>query len=214
MINLETGWMAGPQGEIFRTDTGGETWTRQRSGTTASLSRIFFGTPDLGVAVGQGGSILVTWDGGTHWTRQEFPEMYAFTDVHVTKDSIAIITGNRGAILRGFLHVDPHAGEDTDTTDSDTTDADSLPSTTALRQNYPNPFNAGTVIEADLHQPAFVRLEVFNMLGQQVVSLFEGWVEAGTVTVRWEATGLPSGVYFCRMTAGKYARTLKMLLMR
>lgn len=71
-----------------------------------------------------------------------------------------------------------------------------------LHGNYPNPFRGQTLIRYELPQAGFVRMEVFNTLGQRVARLVEQNQPAGRNEVAFETHGLPSGVYFVRMEAG------------
>ena len=84
----------------------------------------------------------------------------------------------------------------------------------ALGQNYPNPFNPSTTVKYDLPVNANVRLSVFNSLGQNVATIVNGAVEAGSHTVTFDAHGLASGVYFCWIQAGSYVAVKKMSLIR
>jgi hypothetical protein len=93
-------------------------------------------------------------------------------------------------------------------------DEPEIPTTYSLDQNYPNPFNPSTTIRYGLPEKAHVLLSVFNILGQQVASLFEGEEEAGFHEVRFDAAGLSSGVYYCKITAGEFVQTRKLLLVR
>jgi hypothetical protein len=68
-----------------------------------------------------------------------------------------------------------------------------------LRQNYPNPFNPSTLIEYQLPQTTEIRLEVFNLLGQQIALLHEGVQQAGSHQVHFDAAGLAGGVYIYRL---------------
>jgi hypothetical protein len=83
-----------------------------------------------------------------------------------------------------------------------------------LDQNYPNPFNPSTTIRYALPRRSQVRLTVFDVLGQQVLVLVDGEVEAGYHEVQFDAGRLSSGVYFYRLHAGDYAQTKKLLLLR
>jgi hypothetical protein len=89
-----------------------------------------------------------------------------------------------------------------------------LPVRYALSQNYPNPFNPSTLIEFALPHAGYVTLSVHNILGQEVATLIAGEHTAGAFKVTWDASGLPSGVYFYRLTAGGYVQTMKMVLMK
>ena len=81
-----------------------------------------------------------------------------------------------------------------------------------LKQNYPNPFNPSTNIEFSIPQSSDVRLIVYNQLGQTVATLVDKPLSAGGYSVDWNAEGLPSGVYFYRITAGDFTQTRKLLL--
>jgi hypothetical protein len=77
-----------------------------------------------------------------------------------------------------------------------------LPTVFALNQNYPNPFNPTTYLSFDLPEPAIVTLTVYNMLGQEVVTLLTNEsFDAGTEEVEFDASSLSSGVYLYRITA-------------
>jgi aminopeptidase N len=83
-----------------------------------------------------------------------------------------------------------------------------------LDQNYPNPFNPLTTIRYELPYRSAVRLNVYNTLGQEVAQLVHGEIEAGTHEVRFDASGLSSGVYFYRLVAGELTQTRMLLLIR
>jgi hypothetical protein len=94
-----------------------------------------------------------------------------------------------------------------------------VPATFELHQNYPNPFNPSTIINFDLPNPAHVRLDVFNVLGQSVVTLKDEQMEAGYHPVEWNGTdnsGSPvaTGIYFYKIQAGDRVETKKMMLLK
>jgi hypothetical protein len=89
-----------------------------------------------------------------------------------------------------------------------------LPTTFSLNQNYPNPFNPTTAISYQLPAVTFVMLQVFDVLGREVAVLVNEVRPAGKYIVRWDASGLPSGVYVCRLRAGNFVSAKKMILMK
>ena len=89
-----------------------------------------------------------------------------------------------------------------------------MPAEYSLEQNYPNPFNPSTTIEFALPHSGFATLKVYNILGEEVATLMAGDHAAGSFKATWDASGLPSGVYFYRLTAGDYVQTKKSILMR
>jgi hypothetical protein len=92
---------------------------------------------------------------------------------------------------------------------TDVASASAAPVSFALEQNYPNPFNPNTTIRYALPEKADVVLTVFNTLGQRVAALSQGEREAGVHEVVFDASALPSGVYFYRLTAGSIAAVRK-----
>jgi hypothetical protein len=90
----------------------------------------------------------------------------------------------------------------------------SLPTEFTLAQNFPNPFNPSTQITFGLPKESTVRLEVFNLLGQQVAELANGVHAAGFHTVRFDASGLTSGMYLYKLTAGEMTLFRKMMLVK
>ena len=89
-----------------------------------------------------------------------------------------------------------------------------LPSTYVLYQNYPNPFNPTTTIAIDLAQRSYVTLKVYNLLGQQVVTLINGIREAGRYEIPFVGTNLASGVYFYRLQTSRFVQTKKLLIVK
>jgi len=93
-------------------------------------------------------------------------------------------------------------------------ETDGIPMQMGLSQNFPNPFNPTTAIEYSLPDAGYVTVKVYNVLGEEVAVLVAGNHAPGTYTVKWDASRIPSGVYFYRLTAGEVVQTKKMVLMR
>lgn len=91
---------------------------------------------------------------------------------------------------------------------------DIIPQNFQLSQNYPNPFNPGTTIQFSIPEQTFVKLEVFNALGEKVSILVSENLNAGTYKYDWDATGLQSGIYFYTLTTGTFTQTKKMILLK
>lgn len=89
-----------------------------------------------------------------------------------------------------------------------------LPLEFSLFQNYPNPFNPSTEIKFGLPRHSDVRIEIFNILGQKVTTLFEGLLPAGYHSVHWNGSNLSSGVYYYRIDAGSFSDIKKMTLLK
>jgi len=144
----------------------------------------------------------------------------------IDKDSTGLYQANVNFISQ------PH--EDTTSTQTDTLGVYSLqlvltqtgvkedksptPERFQLHQNYPNPFNPGTVIEFELSQTFHVNLTIFNIKGQVVRVLADGFYPSGLTRVRWDGTnnkgiGVSTGIYFYRLETKDFTKTRKMVLM-
>ena len=78
----------------------------------------------------------------------------------------------------------------------------------------PNPFNPSTVLSFELRDASFVTLAVYDITGREAAVLAEGWMPAGYHQAEWDASGMPSGVYFARLTSGGVNHTQKLLLVK
>jgi len=83
-----------------------------------------------------------------------------------------------------------------------------------LAQNYPNPFNPATKIEYSIPGDRFVELRVYDVMGSEIITLVNEQKTAGTHSVLFDASNIPSGVYFYTLTAGDFVSTKKMMLVR
>ena len=93
-------------------------------------------------------------------------------------------------------------------------DEEISPSKYNLYQNYPNPFNPSTKIKYELAEAEIVNIEVFNLLGQKIITLENNPMSAGLHEVEFTSVNLPSGVYIYRINAGRFHNIKKMVLLR
>ena len=173
-----------------------------------------------GWAVGHAGTILRTSDGGIVWTLVRNVTANNLKAVHFADVDHGWIVGEYGTILRttngGVSFV---RGED----------SLSLSHESVLGQNYPNPFNPSTTIKYELPRSCEVRLSVCDILGREVSVLVNERRNAGYHEVRFDGSGLSSGVYFYRMQVrpldsafrrdsksgvGSFTETKKLLIVR
>jgi hypothetical protein len=99
----------------------------------------------------------------------------------------------------------PHSGQ---------TGLTALPQETALIGNYPNPFNPVTSIAYRLAENGPVKLTICNMAGQTVATLVDETQQAGSYRIQWNGVTQPSGLYLCRLQAGSYMKTMRMVLVK
>jgi len=83
-----------------------------------------------------------------------------------------------------------------------------------LEQNFPNPFNPTTKIKYQIPEVSFVTLKIYNVLGKEVATLINEEKPARSYEVEWDASGLPSGIYFYKLRSGNFVETKKMVLLR
>ncbi|MDD5608649.1 MAG: M1 family aminopeptidase [Ignavibacterium sp.] len=88
------------------------------------------------------------------------------------------------------------------------------PQTFSLEQNYPNPFNPVTKIKFTLASNEYTTLKVYDIIGKEITTLVNNQMEKGHYEINFDASNLPSGVYFYTLNAGGYKETRKMILMR
>jgi hypothetical protein len=89
-----------------------------------------------------------------------------------------------------------------------------IPSGFWLDQNYPNPFNPSTEIRYALPERSMVSLVVYDLLGREVATLVDREQEAGYHSVRWDASGVPAGIYVYRLNAGGSSESRKMVVLK
>jgi lysophospholipase L1-like esterase len=89
-----------------------------------------------------------------------------------------------------------------------------VPATFGLDQNYPNPFNPSTSIRIALAGRELTTVDLYDVLGRHVATLLQEIRDPGVYTLTWNAAGFPSGVYLCRVTAGAFTATRRMLLVK
>ncbi|OGU77132.1 MAG: hypothetical protein A2W11_11295 [Ignavibacteria bacterium RBG_16_35_7] len=89
-----------------------------------------------------------------------------------------------------------------------------IPIRFALYQNFPNPFNPTTVISWQLPISGYVSLKVYDVLGNEITTLVNEEKPAGSNEIEFDASGLPSGIYFYKLQAGNFVETKKMILLK
>lgn len=88
------------------------------------------------------------------------------------------------------------------------------PTTYSLSQNYPNPFNPSTTINFSIQKAGMVTLKIYNMLGQELTSIVNQDLKAGSYSYTFDASKLSSGVYFYSLNTGSFSQVKKMMLLK
>ena len=93
-------------------------------------------------------------------------------------------------------------------------DRSSIPKDFNLEQNYPNPFNPSTMISFSVPVEGNVVLKIFNAIGQEVATLVNDNLSAGSYSFQWDAKEHTSGVYFYKLQTSDFTQTQKMILLK
>jgi hypothetical protein len=89
------------------------------------------------------------------------------------------------------------------------------PAASSLNQNYPNPFNPTTKIAFNIHEESQVTLKIYDIIGKEVATLItKETMTAGSYTKQWDASALPSGVYFYQLITDNLSQVKKMLMLK
>ncbi len=165
-------------------------------------------------ASGSGGSLKMLWDGGEtlpltvpgtggwqNWQTVNLGNYVLDGGTHDFQVSCVTAGYNLSRIDFALIAAGVESGPD-------------IPAAFRLLQNFPNPFNPTTVIVYQLPAVSDVRLGVYDLLGREVAILENAQKGPGRYEVKFDGAGLSGGVYLCRLTAGTYRETRKMVLMK
>ena len=92
--------------------------------------------------------------------------------------------------------------------------SNSIPKSPSLEQNYPNPFNPQTTIKYSLPKAGDASLIIYNLLGEEIAILVNEVQQGGFHLVTWNATMMPSGIYFYRLQSSGFVQTKKMVFLK
>ncbi len=204
--------------------TGMPLWERTYGGYGVDIPHSVQQTSDGGYIVagrahsfgtGEGDFYLVKTNsqGDTLWTRTYGGSLYENAlSIQQTADGGYIVAGSTNSFGAGetdFYLV--KTGPDISETEPARI---AMPNEYILHPAFPNPFNPSTQITFALPKTDKVSLRVFNLLGEEVVTLVDEIQSAGIHTISFNASGLPSGVYLCRFQAGDFVEARKMVLLK
>ena len=207
MINSSLGFSAGPSGVILRTTDSGASWAKVTSGVTTNLALVAGSSANNLFAVGDTGTVLYSTDSGTSWTAQ-FASTYNNLYGAALVDTVLYICGDNSSILTNSY------AQLTDVRESSQLHGSTVPVSFTLLQNYPNPFNPSTTIQYELQKSGWVHLKVFDVVGRLVASPVHKEESIGTHAFRFNAVGLPSGVYYYTLSLNGTMQTRKMILLK
>ena len=187
---------------LFRLGPGDTAWTPQGNLPDSVDARA---TDGRYLFAGTISGVSVSTDRGLTWTNVSANLAQAVKSLAVWGSYLYAGTYTAGVWRRPLVELATDVGE---------VNGAARPTGLEISQNYPNPFNPSTTIRYGLPNRSHVTLTVFNTLGQQVALLQNGEQEAGYHEVKFDGSGLSSGVYYYRLTAGTFVEMKKLLLVR
>lgn len=207
--NQNTGWVAGCCGMYFKTVDGGLNWTPEAyltPGQTINSSKFISETK--GWMAANGGIILKTTGGGDTWLSLESGTLEDLKAVDFINENTGWIAGNFGTILK----TTNGGGEGTPIGIHNI--SSEVPPGYRLGQNYPNPFNPATSITFDIPKDGTVSLIMYDAAGNETGRFNYGRLNAGLYNINYNASHLPSGVYYYRLIAEGFTSVKKMVLLK
>ncbi len=194
---------------LFRTSDNGDNWEECDEGISDKYIRSIYGTHNALLAGTNYGGVYISSDNGDTW--QEFNDNLTYIPViFLTADSQYVYAGTYeyGMWRRPIEDVI-----------NDVSTSENLPEKFVLYQNYPNPFNPTTNItyvvpSVETRHALSLQLIVYDALGREVATLVNSKQAPGKYSVQFNASNLPSGIYFYTLRAGNFVQTKKMVLMK
>lgn len=207
-FDANTGISVGSAGSMYKTTDAGLNWVRLPLITQNTLKDITFTIGQTAYAcgsnLGNDCSVIKTTDGGLTWTRQNTGTNKLLNALYGIDNNTVYAVGEGGTILKttngGAVGIQIISNE--------------IPQTHLLSQNYPNPFNPSTKIKFEVPKSSFVSIKIYNILGKEISTIVNEYLNASTYEVEWNAINYTSGVYFYRMEAGTFIETKRMMLVK
>jgi hypothetical protein len=214
------GYTGTAQKNVYAYDPQTDSWTKKADMPTA---RFGFQTYLVGGKIYAIGGTQMMYDAlktveeynpvsDTWKTLENMPVALAWFGGAVANNKIYVISGTPDGGMSGTGDIweytpplDPVGGVEA---------SNELPKHFVLEQNYPNPFNPTTVIRYQLPASAPVTLAVYDLLGREVRTLVNERMNAGVYEVAFDGSGLSSGVYFYRLSAGDFVQTKRLMILR
>ena len=216
------GWVAGDyfNSELIYTENGGQSWQIIFT-DSLPISDLFFLDNNYGwiiisnvywtqnqyISDFHPTYLFYTSNGGQNWEEYFTIPSPSINAITFTDMNTGWVVGSNGAILKtnsgGITAIEDKPEQITIS-----------PENFQLSQNYPNPFNPTTTIEFSIPKTEFVKLKIYNLLGQEVAALVSDKLPPGNYKYTWDASAFASGIYYYKIEAEKYTKTRKLILLK
>ncbi|MGE5682290.1 MAG: YCF48-related protein [Bacillota bacterium] len=209
MLNESLGFIAGERGAVYKTDDGFRSVTllTDTSSLNGSVMRSVFAFNDSTVwAVGTGGVILRS-SGPNKMVKVDSANFGEdLSAIARLNDSTIVISGYSGSVYKIWEKKPAKTTLQNDRLTS--------PEKFALEQNYPNPFNPSTNISYSIAKSGMVTLKIYNILGREVTTLVNSFQNAGSYSVKFDASALSSGIYLYELSGSGNKISRKMVILK
>jgi photosystem II stability/assembly factor-like uncharacterized protein len=206
VVNSNTGFVIGNQ-IIFKTTDKGNSWNYipvPDAGVDTSYNTMVFKDESVGyIGTAFTGCIYKTTDGGNNWAK--------YYNVGSKQSLYCSGLSKNGEVYFGLVDGTIVKYK---TSAVGVEDQPVVISTYKLDQNYPNPFNPSTTFSFSIANQEKVTLKIYDILGKEVATVLNADLTAGRHSVKFDASGLSSGIYFYTLKAGNFSSTQKMILMK
>ncbi len=190
-------------GAVSLSTNGGSDWSSQLFPDVAyAIDFPVSATGMVGYAAGLSGRIIKTVNAGGAWQQQTSGTAATLRSIHFIDLNNGYVAGDGGVILKTTTGGEPTSGVG---------DGEGV-QVFSLQQNYPNPFNPSTTIRFRTPTSGDVRLTIFDIAGREIAVLVDGWRHSGSHSATWNAAGMSTGIYFCRLDVGGFTETRKLVL--
>ena len=215
-FDKSNGWifgdLNGQTSAIFNTQNKGNNWSEIQF-IPPVQNCIFFIDTNTGFIVGNGGSLVATISGGNNWIEVPIAFNNDLIDITFVDKSKGWIVGTNGLVLHTKTGTIVSVNQNNNYSKSDNI------SDFRLKPNYPNPFNTNTTISYSTPKPSNVKINIYNIKGQEIAMLINEVKSSGNHEVEWDGRDkfgslVSSGIYYYRIEAGSFVKTLKMILLK
>jgi len=190
---------------IMNTSNSGLNWDFEYIGISGVAWDIDFRTNyEAWAPLGGEKKLIYSLDSGVSWHPTESPDSAIIYDIDFSDSLHGFGVGSEGALIK-YQHPNIIG----------VAQSEEIPfSDFTLYQNYPNPFNPETIINYYLSKDSFIKLSVFNLLGQEITKLVHSYQEAGSHEIKFNAENLSGGVYFYSLESAGFREMKKMVILR
>lgn len=204
-VNNNYGMVSGSgTNNIGKTVNSGANWNFQTISSTFTLNDVNYIDTSTSFTVGISGAIFKTTTGGDNWVQLSSGTSNTLRSVFFINQNTGWACGDAGTLVKttdgGITAIQPISNI--------------IPISFLLEQNYPNPFNPITKIKFDIAKSSFVRIVIFDILGRVINILANQNLEAGRYEIDFNASNLPSGVYFYKLITDNFSESKKMVLIK